>query len=131
MKYLSGIPNNLKQSLSGKLATLLAILCGQRAREILAVIVLKNICFMKDVVIILNGDLLKSSTQKVHLGEIKFPTYHYKTICPISFEILYRFDKGHKRRSHRFIYYYNKATPPGFYGHIVRMGKRNAKRARH
>ena len=29
VKYLSGIPNNLKQGLPGKLATLLAILCGQ------------------------------------------------------------------------------------------------------
>ena len=33
VKYLSGIPSNLKQGLPGKLATLLAILCGQRARE--------------------------------------------------------------------------------------------------
>ena len=37
VKYLSGIPNNLRQGLSGKLAALLAILCRQRAREILAV----------------------------------------------------------------------------------------------
>ena len=28
VKYLSGIPSNLKQGLPGKLATLLAILCG-------------------------------------------------------------------------------------------------------
>ena len=34
VKYLIGIPNNLKQGLSGKLATLLAILCDQRARKI-------------------------------------------------------------------------------------------------
>ena len=25
-----------------------------------------------------------------------------------SFEVVYRFDKGHKRKSHRFIYYYHK-----------------------
>ena len=33
--------------------------------------------------IILIGDLLKTSTQKLHLGEIKFPSYHNKTICPM------------------------------------------------
>ena len=83
VKHLSGIPKNLKQRLSGKLATLLAILCGQRAREILAVMDLRNICFEKDVVIICIGNLLKTSTQKFHLGEIKFPSYHDKTICPM------------------------------------------------
>ena len=58
VKHLSGILNNLKQGLSGKLASLLAILCCQRAREILAVMDLRNICFEKDVVIICIGDLL-------------------------------------------------------------------------
>ena len=58
VKHLSGTPNNLKQGLSGKLASLLAILCCQRAREILAVMDLRNICFEKDVVIICIGDLL-------------------------------------------------------------------------
>ena len=83
MKNLSGIPNNLKQGLSGKLATLLTILCGQRAREILVVMDLRNICFEKDVLIIRIGDLLKTSTQRFHLGEIKFPSYHDKTIYPM------------------------------------------------
>ena len=32
-----------------KLATILAILCGQRASEVLAVKDLRNICFEKDV----------------------------------------------------------------------------------
>ena len=44
---------------------------------------LRNICFEKDVVIIRIGDLLKTSTQRFHLGEIKFPSYHDKTIYPI------------------------------------------------
>ena len=83
MKNLSGIPNNLKQGLSGKLATLLTILCGQRNREILVVMDLRNICFEKDVLIIRIGDLLKTSTQRFHLGEIKFPSYHDKTIYPM------------------------------------------------
>ena len=42
VKYLSGIQNNLKQELSGKLATLLGILCGHRAREMLVVMDLRN-----------------------------------------------------------------------------------------
>ena len=83
MKYSSGIPNNLKQGLSRKLATLLAILCGQRAREIIAVIDLRNICFEKDILIIRIGDLLKTAPQKFHLGEIKFPSHHDKTVCPM------------------------------------------------
>ena len=66
-----------------KLATLLEILCGQRASEILAVKDLRNICFENDVVIIRLRDLLKTSTQKFNLGEIKFPSYHDKTICPM------------------------------------------------
>ena len=44
---------------------------------------LRNICFEKNVVIIRIGDLLKTSTQKFHLGEIEFPSYHDKTICPM------------------------------------------------
>ena len=59
----AGIPNNLKQGLSRKLATLLAILRGQKAREIVAVIDLRNICFEKDIVIIRIGDLLKTAPQ--------------------------------------------------------------------
>ena len=44
MTCLSGMPNNLKQGLSGKLAILFAILCGQTSKEILAVMDLRNIC---------------------------------------------------------------------------------------
>ena len=56
VKHLSGISNNLKQGLSGKLASLLAISCCQRARKILAVMNLRNISFEKDAVIICIGD---------------------------------------------------------------------------
>ena len=44
---------------------------------------LKKYLFENDVVIILVGDLLKSYSQKFHLGEIKFPSYHDKTIYPM------------------------------------------------
>ena len=39
--------------------------------------------YRKDVVIICIGVLLETSTQRFHLGEIKFPSYHDKTICPM------------------------------------------------
>ena len=45
-----------------------------------------NISFEKNAVIIRIVDLLKTSTQKFHLGEIKFLNYHHKTIC--SMEVL-------------------------------------------
>ena len=45
-----------------------------------------NISFEKNAVIIRIVDLLKTSTQKFHLGEIKFLNYHDKTIC--SMEVL-------------------------------------------
>ena len=83
MKYLIGIPSNLKPGLSGKLATISALLCGQKARDLLAVMDLRNICFEKDVVIIRIIDLLETSTQKFHLGETKFPSYHDQNICPM------------------------------------------------
>ena len=40
-------------------------ICGPRARKMLAVMDLRNICFEKDVVIIRISDLLKTSTQKI------------------------------------------------------------------
>ena len=83
MKYLFGIPSNLKQGLSGKLATISALLCVQKARHLLAVMDLRNICFEKDVVIIRLIDLLKTSTQKFHHGETKFRSYHDQNICTV------------------------------------------------
>lgn len=44
--------------------TLLSLLCGQRDREILTVINIKNICFEKDLLII-----CKASIKKLHTGE--------------------------------------------------------------
>ena len=51
VKYLSGMSNYVKKKLPGKLVTLLAILRGQRARKILAVMDVTNIFFEKDIVI--------------------------------------------------------------------------------
>ena len=49
--------------MSGKLTILLSVLCGQRAREVLAVIDLKNISFEEDIPIIRIKDLLKTTTE--------------------------------------------------------------------
>ena len=61
------------QHLSQKLATLLAILCGQRAREILSLMDIRNITMEEICVIIRIGDLLKTSNRRFHNGELKFP----------------------------------------------------------
>ena len=44
-----------------------------------------NISFEKNAVIIRIVDLLKTSTQKFHLGEIKFLNYHDKTFAQWKF----------------------------------------------
>ena len=49
----------------------------------LAVMDFRKICFENDVEIICIGDLLKSSTEKFDLGEIKLPSCQDKTICPM------------------------------------------------
>ena len=43
MKYSSGVRQSSKEELSGKLATLLALLWGQKVTEILSVIDYKNV----------------------------------------------------------------------------------------
>ena len=64
---------------SEELATLLAVLCGQKAREILAVIDLKDISFEEDLILI--GDVRKTITRKFHSGE--FPVYYEKCVCSV------------------------------------------------
>ena len=73
------------QHLSQKLATLLAILCGQRAREMLSLMDIRNITMEETCLIIRIGDLLKTSNRKFHIGELKFPKYIENTnICPVT-----------------------------------------------
>lgn len=57
-----------KKGLAGNLAISLAVLSGQGARRILAVMNLRNMWFEKDVVAIGTADSLKTSFQKCHLG---------------------------------------------------------------
>ena len=60
------------QRLLKKLATLLAILLGQRAREILSLMDIRNITMEQTCLIIRIGDLLKTSNRKFHSEELSF-----------------------------------------------------------
>ena len=73
------------QRLLKKLATLLAILFGQRAREILSLMDIRNITMEQTCLIIRIGDLLKTSNRKFHYEELKSPKYIENTnICPVT-----------------------------------------------
>ena len=77
--------NENVQHLSQKLATLLAILCGQHAREILSLMNIRNITMEETCLIIRIGNLLKTSNRKFQNGELKFPKYRENTnICPVT-----------------------------------------------
>ena len=85
LKYISSMDTENVQHVSQKLATLLAILCGQRAREILSLMDIRNIPMEETCLIIRIGDLLKTSNRKFHNGEQKFPKYTENTnICPVT-----------------------------------------------
>ena len=85
LKYISSINTENVQHLSCKLAILLAILCGQREREILSLMDIRNITMEEACLIIRIGDLLKTSNRKFHNEELKFPKYIENTnICPVT-----------------------------------------------
>ena len=93
LKYISSMDTENVQHLSQKLATLLAILCGQRAREILSLMDIRNITMEKTCLIIRKGDLLKTSNHKFHNGELKFPKYVENTnICPVALKTVFTHD---------------------------------------
>ena len=63
----------------------MGILCGQRAREILSLMEIRNITMEETCLIISMGDLLKTSNRKFHNGELKLPKYIENTnICPVT-----------------------------------------------
>ena len=85
LKYISSINTENVQYLSCKLAILLAILCGQREREILSLMDIRNITMEEACLIIRIGDLLKTSNRKFQNRELKFPKYIENTnICPVA-----------------------------------------------
>ena len=63
----------------------MAILCGQRAQEILSLIDIRNITMEETSLIIRIRDLVKTANRKFHNGESKFPKYIENTnICPVT-----------------------------------------------
>ena len=85
LDYIQQHPPSNLQELTEKTVTLLALLCGQRAREISAVMDTRNMETTDDIIVIRIGDLLKTSTNVRHTGEVKFPSYpSNNSICPVS-----------------------------------------------
>ena len=75
LKYISSMNTENVQHLSQKLATLLAILRGKRAREILSLMAIRNITMEETCLTIRIRDLLKTSNRKFQNRELKFPKY--------------------------------------------------------
>ena len=69
--------------ISRKLVSLLAIVCGQRGREILSVMEIWNTTIKENFLIIRTGDKLKTTSIKFHVGEINFPVYENANVCPL------------------------------------------------
>ena len=82
VKYLSSVSPKSLIDISHKLASLLAILCGQHGREILSVMDIRNTTIEENFLIIPKGDQLKTTGIKFHVGEIKFPVYENANVCP-------------------------------------------------
>ena len=83
VRYLSSVTPKSLLDISRKLASLLAILCGQRGREILSVMDIRNTTIEENFLIIRIGDQLKTTGIKFHVGEIKFPVYENANVCPV------------------------------------------------
>lgn len=58
-----------------KVATHLAVLSGQRAREMLSVIDIKSIKFKESYYLVRIVDILKTSNAKHHQGQMILPEY--------------------------------------------------------
>ena len=83
VRYLSFIIPKSLLDISSKLVSLLAILCGQRGREILSVMDIRNTTIEENFVIIRIGDKLKITSMKFHVGEINFPVCENANVCPV------------------------------------------------
>ena len=73
MKCLIRIPSNFNEQLSAKRGTLLVMVCGQRTREILSVLDIRNINLKNGLVVNHILDLSKASTKRF---QVKLGTAH-------------------------------------------------------
>ena len=83
VKYLSSIIPKSLLDISRKLASLLAMLCGQRGREVLSVRDIRNTTIKENFVVIRIGDKVKTTSIKFHVGKIKFPVYENANVRPV------------------------------------------------
>ena len=101
IKHLSKVDISELKGLTLKLATLLALLCGQRAREILSVMDIPNTVIKDNSCFIRIGDLLKTSGPNFHVGQLEYPAFSEdKSICPVTCLEQYI----NKTRNHRGAY---------------------------
>ena len=83
LKSFSPVTSLSLLKLSQKLLMLLAILSGQRGQT-LHLIDIRNIHFSGSSVKIINGDILKTSNPKSHLGELNFSSYEMDSdVCVV------------------------------------------------
>ena len=82
VRYLSSVTPKSLLDISRKLASLLAILCGQHGREILSVMDIRNTTKEENFLIIRIGDKLKITSIKFNVGEITFTVYENANVCP-------------------------------------------------
>ena len=73
VKCLIRIPTNFNEQLSAKRGTLLVMVCGQRTREILSVLDIRNINLKNGLVVNHIRDLSKTSTKRF---QVKLGTVH-------------------------------------------------------
>ena len=71
-QQLFKITLKVKSFKSEKLVTLLVLLCGQRCREILSVLVIRNLDLSENMRMIRTGDILKTFGPEQHFDKIKF-----------------------------------------------------------
>ena len=83
VKYLSSLIKKSLLVVSRKLASLLIILCGQRGREILSVMDIRNTTIEENFLIIRKGDRLKITSSKFHVGKITFALYGNANVRPV------------------------------------------------
>ena len=83
VKYLSSLIKKSLLVVSRKLASLLIILCGQRGREILSVMDIRNTTIEENFLIIRKGDRLKITSNKFHVGKITFAVYGNANVRPV------------------------------------------------
>ena len=81
VRYWSSITPKSLLDILRELASLLAISCGQRGREILSVMNIRNTTIEEKFLIVRIVDQLKTADIKFHVGEIKFPVYENPNVC--------------------------------------------------